>query len=61
MANRAKYLNDLDLARSLGQMLHLQEMGRSSYTKNKIADGNLVKMSFLLDCLSILLEDCYIS
>ena len=47
MANRANYLNDLDLARSLGQMLNLQEMGRSSYTKNKIADGILVKMSFL--------------
>ena len=53
MANRVDYLNEMGPTVHLDQMLHLLERGTNSYTKNKIANDNLLKMSFLSDCLSI--------
>ena len=57
MANYVDYLNEMDLILFLAQMPHLLEKERRSYTKNKIVSGNLLKMSFLSNCLSILLKD----
>jgi hypothetical protein len=47
MAIRANYLNEKDPTVSLAQTLHPLKMGRNSCTMNKIADGNLLKMSSL--------------